>query len=78
MRIGRDWFVPHHWHLVLLPNHDDDLSDFLQRLSMAHARQKYERVGRDMPSKLRRAFTARRMTMRNSSQLISCLINALE
>ena len=36
MRIVSYCLMPNHWHLVLWPEHDGDLSSFLQRLTVTH------------------------------------------
>ena len=37
--------MPNHWHLVLLPRRDGDLSRFMQRLLTAHVRRHHARHG---------------------------------
>jgi putative transposase len=48
MRICGYCLMPNHWHFVLWPEHDGELSAFLQRLTLTHARRWQEhrrRVG---------------------------------
>lgn len=39
MRILGYCVMPNHWHLVLYPKHDGDLSDFMRWLSMTHTQR---------------------------------------
>ena len=41
MRLLAYCLMPNHWHLVLLPRRDGDLSRFLQRLLTAHVRRRH-------------------------------------
>ena len=38
MRICAYSLMPSHWHLLLWPQHDDDLATFMQRLTITHVR----------------------------------------
>ncbi len=39
MRIVAYCLMPNHWHLVLYPEHDGDLSRFMQRVSLTHTQR---------------------------------------
>ncbi|MGI9457221.1 MAG: transposase [Aeoliella sp.] len=48
MRIVSYCLMPNHWHLVLWPENDGDLGQFMQRLTVTHVtrwQQHYDRVG---------------------------------
>jgi putative transposase len=39
MRICAYALMPNHWHLLLWPKHDGDMSAFMQRLTITHVRR---------------------------------------
>lgn len=39
MRIRADCLMPNHWHFVLWPEHDGDLSGFMQQLTNTHVKR---------------------------------------
>ena len=46
MRILAYCLMPNHWHWVLHPRADGDLSRFLQRLTMTHTQRYHAKVRR--------------------------------
>src|SRR3989338_8764533 len=44
MRIVAYCLMPNHWHLVLYPRHDGDLSVFMQWLTLTHTQQYHSRT----------------------------------
>jgi putative transposase len=47
MRVLGYCLMPNHWHLVLLPLHDGDLSRFMLRLTTTHVRRYYKHYAHD-------------------------------
>jgi len=45
MRVMAYCLMPNHWHLLLWPQHDDDLAAFMQRLTITHVRRWQEHRG---------------------------------
>ena len=45
MRVLAYCLMPNHWHLLLWPQHDDELAAFMQRLTITHVRRWQEHRG---------------------------------
>ena len=45
MRILAYCLMPNHWHLVLYPRADGDLSEFLRRITLTHTQRYHARTG---------------------------------